>query len=142
MRRRRLLAALVGLAVVVTAGMFVLWPRLEPPSRITRENSDRIQVGMSRAEVEAILGPPGDYRNGPTNPVILGDLGEGTWPWSRPNTTCAEWVGDTGWLCVEFNNGDGTMRAGDFLERKRIAQHPLDNLLWRLKRQWHRWFPE
>ena len=38
----------------------MLWPR---PDRITRENYERIRVGMSSAEVEAILGgPPGDYR--------------------------------------------------------------------------------
>jgi hypothetical protein len=24
----------------------------------------------------------------------------------------------------------------------RLMQSPLDNLLWRAKRQWHRWFPE
>jgi hypothetical protein len=30
-----------------------------------------------------------------------------------------------------------TIRRG----QKRLPQSPLDNLLWRLKRQWHRWFP-
>ena len=60
--RRRKLIALAGLAVLVAAGAFVLWPR---PDRITRANYDRIRMGMSRAEVEAILGPPGDYTTGP-----------------------------------------------------------------------------
>jgi hypothetical protein len=23
----------------------------------------------------------------------------------------------------------------------KVEQRPLDNLLWRAKRQWHRWFP-
>jgi hypothetical protein len=60
MRRRTLLAALAGLAVVVAAGAWLLWPRQD---RITPENLDRIELGMTRAEVEAILGgPPGDYR--------------------------------------------------------------------------------
>jgi hypothetical protein len=63
MRRRTLLVALAGLPVVVAAGAVVLWPRT--PSRITLENCNRIREGMSRAEVEAILGPPGDYRTGP-----------------------------------------------------------------------------
>jgi hypothetical protein len=66
MRRWKLLAAL-GLAVVVAAGSF-LWLRPNPALRITRENCDRIRAGMTRAEVEAILGPPGDYTTGPTTP--------------------------------------------------------------------------
>jgi hypothetical protein len=56
MRRRKLLGALAGLAVVVTVGAFALWPQ---PARITRGNYDRIRMRMSRAEVEAILGAPG-----------------------------------------------------------------------------------
>lgn len=32
----------------------------KPPSKITRENYDRIQSGMTDVEVEAILGPPGN----------------------------------------------------------------------------------
>jgi hypothetical protein len=89
-RRRKLLVALAGLAVVVAAVVVVLWPR---PDRITQENYDRIRVGglwgedwathdnrapvkkgMTRTEVEAILGPPGDYRTG---------LGEQNWGESR-----------------------------------------------------------
>jgi hypothetical protein len=55
MRRRTLLVVVAVLAVVVAAGV-VLWPR--PPSRIA-ENFLRIQFGMTRTEVHAILGPPG-----------------------------------------------------------------------------------
>jgi hypothetical protein len=53
MRRRKLLGAVAGLAVLVAVGVFALWPRTE---RVTRENFDRIKEGMSRAEVEAIHG--------------------------------------------------------------------------------------
>jgi hypothetical protein len=68
MRRRTLFAALAGLAVVIAVGTVVLWPRLEPPSRITQENCDQIREEMHQAEVEAILGPPGDYTTaGPSN---------------------------------------------------------------------------
>jgi len=59
MRRRTLLVALAGLAVVVAVGVVVLWPRAD---RITEANFERIRVGMSRTDVEAILGPPGDFR--------------------------------------------------------------------------------
>jgi hypothetical protein len=141
MRRRKLLVALAALAVVIAAGVVVPGPSPEP-SLVTRENFDRIQVGMSRAEVEAILGPPGDYRTGPVQGVLVWDLILDGTIWHDQCTNGSAWVGDTGWVRVEFNNGDGTVWASEFFESKRIAQHPLDNLLWRAKRQWHRWFPE
>jgi hypothetical protein len=66
MRRRKLRWVLAGLAVLLLAvGGFVLWPR---PNRVARENFDRIREGMTRAEVEAILGPPGDYQTVRTAP--------------------------------------------------------------------------
>jgi hypothetical protein len=57
--------ALAGLAVVVAAGVVVLWPQ-QPSSPISRQNFGRIHVGMTQTEVEAILGPPGDYSTSPT----------------------------------------------------------------------------
>jgi hypothetical protein len=140
MRRWKLLVALAGPAVAVAVGVVVLWPT--QPNRITQENCDRIKKGMSRAEVETILGPPGDYRTGPGQGVLAWDpILDGT---TRLNecTNRSNWAGDTGWVSVEFDNGDGTVRASEFIESKRIAQGPLENLLWRAKRQWHRWFPE
>ena len=41
MRRRTLLVALAGLAVVVAAGVAVLWPR---PARVTPENLSLIHI--------------------------------------------------------------------------------------------------
>src|SRR5262245_5961030 len=61
MRRRRLIRA-VALVSLFGAAAFVLRPQ---PSRITREDFDRIAPPMSRAEVYALLGPPGDYTTGP-----------------------------------------------------------------------------
>jgi hypothetical protein len=64
MRRRKLLPGAVAVLVTLAGvAALVLWPRAD---RVTRANFDRIRVGMSRAEVEAILGPPGDYRTGRT----------------------------------------------------------------------------
>jgi hypothetical protein len=65
MRRRKLLAALAGLAVVVAVGAVGLWPQSD---RVTREIFDRLRVGMPRAEVEAILGPPAVYSTRETVP--------------------------------------------------------------------------
>ena len=136
MRRRKLLV-LTGLAVVVAAGMVVVWP--EPPSlvRVTMENCNLIRLGMTRAEVEAILGPPGDYRSHPTegfpprgpNPVTSG-----------ASFTCLQWQGDTIdiQICVTPN--------GDMLEMKAMSSQPaklgpLDPLRWYAKRVWRRCFP-
>jgi hypothetical protein len=73
MRRRTLLVVLAGLAVA--AGV-VVWPRTAPV-RITPENCDLICKGMIEAEVESVLGPPGDYRTRPTvprSPVVAGSI--------------------------------------------------------------------
>jgi hypothetical protein len=62
MRKRRLLAVLAGLALAVAAGVVVS----TRPSTIAFENFSRIEVGMDRAQVLALLGPPVDNRSGPT----------------------------------------------------------------------------
>jgi HAMP domain-containing protein len=59
--RRHKLWWLLALVVVVT-GLFVVWLWLDRPCRITERTFRRLGQGMHRAEVEAILGPPGHYR--------------------------------------------------------------------------------
>jgi hypothetical protein len=160
MRRRTLLVALAGLAVVIAAGVVVVWQR--PLSRITRENCDRIRLGMTRAEVEAILGPPDDYRTG-HGESDFGDDSASRWVGDPPGfqhwglgwfaypnfqpvegvpTTGmqANWFGDSCRICVVVDDA-GRVRDSRVYNR-RLTQGPLDNLLWRLKRQWRRWFPE
>jgi hypothetical protein len=66
MRRRKLIATVVGLAVLTTAG--VLWARHEQSEwvesqrigRISRANYARIENGMSMEKVEGLLGSPGE----------------------------------------------------------------------------------
>jgi hypothetical protein len=62
MGRWKLLVVLAGVGVVLAAGTVVFWPRAD---RVTRANYDRIQIGMSWADVERILGLPGDYTTAP-----------------------------------------------------------------------------
>jgi hypothetical protein len=67
--RRRLFLALgvVACLLLVGGGAWLLWPR----SAITRENAARIEIGMTLAEVEAILGGAArDESTGSTNPVL------------------------------------------------------------------------
>jgi hypothetical protein len=163
MRKRKPLVALAGLAAVA-AGAVVLWPR--SGDRITRENFDRIREGMSRAEVEAIFGgPPGDYRtvrteneyyeprSDPENPTHAADrLYTRTVMLSRDSLR-GDWLGNEGLALVFFESGrvanvsviEGPWPEDTYYKSfQRTAKReygPLDNFLWRLKRQWHRWFP-
>jgi hypothetical protein len=54
-RRRLLLFGLLGLLALLGVGVWMVW---SSQSAITVENGDKIRVGMTRAEVEAILGGP------------------------------------------------------------------------------------
>jgi hypothetical protein len=156
-KRRLRLVALAGLTVVA-AGVAVVWPR--PPSRITRENFDRIPTGMSRAEVEAILGPPGDYRTGPTTAHEIEYCPPSPFPPSaRPVRTVVSdwrptvdpitgktlnlgpfWDSDAGSAEVHFDEA-GRVDGARYFGCKRVEQTLPENLVWRAKRQWHRWFP-
>jgi hypothetical protein len=133
MRRRKLLAAVaLGVLALVAVGAIALWPQ---PSRITDENFDCIHKGMTRAEVEAILGPPGDYTTGPVNydtrpPVYF----------LSPDGSVAFWNSDMAYAHVLFD-ASGKVEEIFFHPGRPQDQGPLANLLWRAKRQWERWFP-
>jgi hypothetical protein len=158
MRMRKLLVALAGL-VVLAAGALVVWPR---PNRITQDNFDRIRDGMSQADIEALLGPPGDYRNVPTtdasDPQIFDDID--AWACSlfrhkRVGPESADppgfWFGDEGYIWINFESGlvpdleiksyGGSSRTRGFQICKKQERGPLHNILWRAKLLWHRWFP-
>jgi hypothetical protein len=152
MRRRKLLVVLAGLAVVIAAGVVVVWPKA---SRVPTENCDRIERGMNRQEVEAILGPPGDYRSGPTQHSLM----HATWteegqsmPISflyldgiDPPTIHGEaphaWLGDHGDADVYFDSA-GLVTGRTFWSAQPKPLGAFDKLVWRAKRQWHRWFRE
>jgi len=155
MRRRTLLVVLVVLAVLVAAGVVVLWPRED---RITREKFDRICEGMSRAEVEAILGPPGDYSSGPlqyartslyaffssgphpTDDFVLSSPLKIKMRDERTQVDRVEWRTDRQ-IATVYYLPSGRVRIMGFSDVARLDQSPFANLLWRAKRQWHRWFP-
>jgi hypothetical protein len=106
-------------------------------SRITHENYYLIRDGMSMAEVQAILGPPVDDSTGPVRFVS----GEYTSASSQPAASSTLWKVDDLVVCIEFHAAGGVGNRY-FRDSVRRPQNPLDNLLWRAKRQWRRWFPE
>ncbi len=135
MKRKRLLVLLAAPgALALASTVAVLWPR---PSRITRENYDRIRVGMSRAEVEGIFGaPPGLYTNGPTD--LAGDFESAI---GFHGSNIMVWGDDTLLVYVGFDYPGRIVESKTVLNVKRRDQGVLENLLWRLKRQWRRLFP-
>ena len=152
MRRRKLLVALAGLAVVVAAGAVVLWP---PEDRLTEQNFDQISVGMSRAEVEAILGPPRDNSTGPLQyagrslQMFGGSRGThrtGSYvPLAHVGvrgdlTERVEWRNDRQLLHVYFLPS-GRVREKSSFDVSRVDQSLYWDTFWRAERLWHRWFP-
>jgi hypothetical protein len=151
---RWLLAA--GLVVPVAAGVYEAWPR---PDRITQANEERIRIGMSRAEVLAILGPPGDYTTAPTwsddgekwvRPIF--DPASGThWlprvdghqfkPLPVAGSKEETWKGDTGKIGVMFD-ASGRVWEHWYYPDKRMELGLYESLRWRARREWRRWFPE
>jgi hypothetical protein len=55
MNRRLLLLGLAAVLVLLGVGVLALWPRRPA---ITRANAEKIQMGMTLAEVEELLGGP------------------------------------------------------------------------------------
>jgi hypothetical protein len=137
MRRRKLVRGM-GLLLMLAGAAFVLWP--DSPPRDLWADTGRIQFDMSRAEVEAILGPPGDYTTGPTR--TTGFIRST----SRPHDpfferqSHAEWLTDDLKFQVRFDS-ENRVAAQYWSYSERLQQNPFENRLWRAERQWRKWFP-
>jgi hypothetical protein len=87
------------------AGLATVWTWLPircPGGGITRENYERIQVGMDQPEVEAIVGAaPGDYHK--VDGIILDPYGGGTLM-AAELYRMETWWGDKGILHVGFDD--------------------------------------
>jgi hypothetical protein len=140
---RRVEALAVGLLVCAVFALLA-WPG---PSPITPENFDRLTPGMSLAEVEAILGSPGDHSTAPWDaPVEVKRIGSvmNLPPWAR-GRGCQHygWYGDAAGIDLIFTQHQppDQLIEGRLSRNTRPPQGTLDNLLWRAKRQWRRWVP-
>jgi hypothetical protein len=103
----------LALAAIITAvALYITSPRRPMASQA---DCDRLQVGMTRAEVEQILGgPPGDYRTRDSITPYL-QLQDGSWD---------EWQGDGGMILVEFDEG-GRVRSKEHFDHWVIRQRSL-----------------
>jgi hypothetical protein len=93
-----------------------------------------VQTGIKRTEVEAIMGQPGDYRSGQT--LIDLDLKYGL----PPGWTGVGWVNDR-WVFVVTFDDNGRVGSKFLRDNQLVPQSRIENLLWRTKRQWRKWFP-
>jgi hypothetical protein len=142
MPKWKLLATVfVAIAALGAVGARMSWSQ---PDRITRDNHARIHEGMNRAEVEGILGPPGDYRSGPVEyhdlQLLAGSRAGSSFGSDFPAET-EKWLGETLAISVSYNVYGKVVHAGlaDPLEPKPGL---LDVLCWRVRRWSSRWFPE
>jgi hypothetical protein len=123
--KRRLAALVVVVLVLVTGLWFVVRPR---PHRINEGGFDQITQGMTRQEVEEILGrPPGNYT----------DRREASFGGRRSAFTFPEdWLSDDGLILVTFDEEGRVVRkyfspVDDFPERpfKNRVRRVLDRSL-------------
>jgi hypothetical protein len=113
---------LVAVALLLTGALFLLFPR---SSRVTKAAFDQIEVGMSRPEVEAILGgPPGDYTTMPVQPDLRSPGGL---------VECLYWEGDEGTIEVTVD-ADGAISWKGFCEARPEKVGLFGLLWWRFQR--------
>jgi hypothetical protein len=90
--RQRLMIEVTVLLVVSCITTFVMWRPWHAP---TEDDYARVRNGMTRAEVEQLLGPPGDYRSWASRVNIL--------PTDLPQTSQLDrWVTDDGLMWVRY----------------------------------------
>jgi hypothetical protein len=140
MRKRRWWVA-GGVVVLFAAGAALIWPR---SARITRESFDQLHDRMRLADIEALVGaPPGDYTTAPTTevgppPIKTFEPPDGL-SWNDSGGRQVAWYGDEGDLLVGY--GTDGVRWASFAKVTKDNQSPLENAVWRIKRQWQRCFP-
>jgi hypothetical protein len=94
-RRRILLLTFVAVAAVAAAGAWLFWPR----TAITAANAARLTVGMTRAEVTAILGGPARQE---FQGVFAPDFETSGREARRAAVTKAAGLGAEGWFTERF----------------------------------------
>jgi hypothetical protein len=133
--RRRVEALTVAL-LVGAAFALVAWPGTPPVADFTAESFHRIRVGMSRAEVGAVLGPTGNYRTGAVDDAEgwenLGDPFGSTGPRSAYQLC---WKGNSGEIRIYFSRSDEVTEA--YFQ----PQAPSASLWKRVRWHYWRWFP-
>ena len=133
MKRKRLftVAALIAGLAAALLPVPVVVSVLSPHPRINREVFDRIEIGMTRREVEVLLGaPPGDYTTGLT---FADGASVGAIPF-RPDPELVMWLGDDG--VIEVHWPGGRVHWKTFSEAEKIKQSGFESLCWHYRNGW------
>jgi hypothetical protein len=145
MRTRRLRWRLVGLAVVIAAGMVVLWLQITSPRPVSSIRLAAFQLlkpGMTLAQVTAIIGPPGDYRTMKTEDDL--PSGPEGYFFGRQEGTFGPiegWQSDNARIIVSFHE-TGRVQSGEFFPQRPSTESNWSKVFWQVNHQWHRWYPE
>jgi hypothetical protein len=129
---KKSMIACLAVVLVLAGGMIaLLGPRHCPVNRVAFE---RIEKGMTRAEVRAILGgPAGDFTTRPTSKAwAYDDLTSPQFKDERDDWATEIWAGDQGYVMVIFEPGGGVYDA-QFLEE--LEPEPVGSVelvRWRL----------
>ena len=130
----------IGLLALSLLMLGIVIPLVRPRRcPVSEEAADRIERGMTRAEVEGILGgPAGDHR---TIPRVALDPTEGFSGGDSLLNSCEKktWEGDEGDVEVYFL--EHRVVALIFRRVELSPAGPVDIALWRLKRLKDRWLP-
>jgi hypothetical protein len=94
------------LLVPAASLLFILWMELPAGSRVTRGNFNRVQMGMTFGQVEAILGL---YNPSAEGPESCPDRSQG----------CHDWKNGSTRVTVQFQHGRvvGKGMGGDFVDK-------------------------
>jgi hypothetical protein len=140
MRHRLVLFATAATTVVVIVSAVALLPQRSP---ISVENYTRIQMGMTLPEAEAILGPPGDYRTGPTKFDLDAVAPEYVVDASSPDDETLSqkrWTNDRAQVCLYLGTTSGRVVIKDFDPLRPAVPTLLENLIGRAEQKWNEWF--
>jgi hypothetical protein len=127
---RKSVTACLAVVLVLAGGMIALLrPRHCP---VIKAAFERIEKGMTQAEVHAILGgPAGDYRTRPNRPAIK--VRAGSWSSWR----LEDWEGDEGTVQVIYRQAGGPEEeVGDalFQDAELHAAGVAELARWRLRK--------
>ena len=139
MRRWKRLAILG--VVLIAVCVLAFWPRPQPLpiTSISRETFHRIKLGMQRAEVLGILGPPGLYctRETEHDPTVPD---EDFFTLPPPNGGREVWDTDTATVFVGFDQA-GAVDFGAFSAARPSTKTTWRKLRERVGRLLREWFP-
>lgn len=90
---------------------------------ISRESAEAITIGMTENEVEALLGPPGNYAS--RHVQWVDDFEESMRSWWHVK----EWVSDTGLIQVRIGDATGKVLSVEFRDVFPVSDGLLDRVL-------------